>query len=246
MSSKRNLAAAVIAALAATSMTANADNATEEKTTVGGKAFIDLTNIQQESDGVDTAATGTGVDVKRFYLSVSHTFDDMWSANVTSDFNYVSNDAETQLYIKKAYLQMKISDGFVARIGSADLPWVPFVEDLYGYRYVENVLVDRLKSARSADWGVHAGGQVLRRAVQLCRIRNQRQRLQEPDADEKCRHRGPIRSVSGQGTYLCGRLLLRQARQGCRGRHTDWAHGDPVHGARCLRRSEIPRRRGIF
>lgn len=158
MSSKRNLAAAVIAALAATSMTANADNATEEKTTVGGKAFIDLTNIQQESDGVDTAATGTGVDVKRFYLSVSHTFDDMWSANVTSDFNYVSNDAETQLYIKKAYLQMKISDGFVARIGSADLPWVPFVEDLYGYRYVENVLVDRLKFGTSADWGVHAGG----------------------------------------------------------------------------------------
>ncbi|MGH8314638.1 MAG: porin [Steroidobacterales bacterium] len=140
------------------SMTANADNATEEKTTVGGKAFLDLTNIKQDSDGVDTAATGTGIDVKRFYLSVSHSFDDTWSANVTSDFNYVSNDSETQIYIKKAYLQFKASDAFVARLGSADLPWVPFVEDLYGYRYVENVLVDRLKFGTSADWGVHAGG----------------------------------------------------------------------------------------
>lgn len=158
MSPKRNLAAAVIAGMAAMSMTANADNATEEKTTVGGKAFLDLTNIGQDSDGIDTAAKGTGIDVKRFYLSVTHSFDDMWSANVTSDFNYVSNDSETQIFIKKAYLQAKISDAFVARLGSADLPWVPFVEDLYGYRYVENVLVDRLKFGTSADWGVHAGG----------------------------------------------------------------------------------------
>jgi hypothetical protein len=158
MSPKQNLATAVIVALAAMSMTARADTATEEKTTVGGKAFLDLTNIQQDSDGVDSAAKGTGIDVKRFYLSVGHTFDDTWSANVTSDFNYVSNDGETQIFIKKAYLQAKLSDAFVARLGSADLPWVPFVEDLYGYRYVENVLVDRLKFGTSADWGLHAGG----------------------------------------------------------------------------------------
>jgi len=38
------------------------------------------------------------------------------------------------------------------------LPWVPFVEGLYGYRFVENVLVDRTKYGTSADWGVHIGG----------------------------------------------------------------------------------------
>ncbi|HEU4593171.1 MAG TPA: porin, partial [Steroidobacteraceae bacterium] len=96
--------------------------------------------------------------VKRFYLGVTHTFDDVWSANVTSDFNYVSNDGETQIYVKKAYVQARLSDAFVVRAGSADLPWVPFVEDLYGFRYVENVIVDRLKFGTSADWGVHAGG----------------------------------------------------------------------------------------
>src|SRR5262249_8696258 len=51
-------------------------------------------------------------------------------------------------------------DAFVARLGSADLPWVPFVEDIYGLRYVENVLIDRLKFGTSADWGLHAGGKV--------------------------------------------------------------------------------------
>ena len=155
---KQNLAAAVAVAMAAISLTANAD--TEEKTSVGGKAYLDLTNIDQQSDGVDTAAKGTGADVKRFYLSVGHTFDDVWSANVTSDFTYISNDGATQIYIKKAYLQAKLSDAFTARLGSADLPWVPFVEDLYGYRYVENVLVDRLKFGTSADWGLHAGGKL--------------------------------------------------------------------------------------
>ncbi len=161
MSPKQNLAAAVLAGIAAISMTARADNAPEEKTTVSGKAYLDLTNIRQDSDGVDSAATGTGVDVKRFYLGVTHTFDDVWSANVTSDFNFVSNDSQTQIFIKKAYLQAKLSDAFVARLGSADLPWVPFVEDLYGYRYVENVLVDRLKFGTSADWGLHAGGKFM-------------------------------------------------------------------------------------
>jgi len=129
-----------------------------EKTTISGKAFIDLTNIDQTLDGVKTAASGTGLDVKRFYLGIDHVFDQTWSANVTTDFNYVGNDGETQVYIKKAYLQGHFGDAFVVRAGSADLPWVPFVENLYGYRYVENVLVDHLKFGTSADWGLHAGG----------------------------------------------------------------------------------------
>ena len=133
----------------------------DSDTVVGGKAFFDFTNLNQQSDGNKTDASGTGVDVKRFYLSVTHDFDKVWSANVTSDFNYVSNDGQTQIYIKKVYVQAKISDAFAARLGSADLPWVPFVEGLYGYRFVENVLVDRLKFGTSADWGVHAYGKLL-------------------------------------------------------------------------------------
>ncbi len=109
----------------------------EESTIVSGRMFADFTHLDLENDGVDSAANGTGIDVKRFYLGVTHNFDDIWSANITTDFNYVSNDSESQIFIKKAYLQAKLSDAFIGRLGSADLPWVPFVEDLYGYRYVE-------------------------------------------------------------------------------------------------------------
>jgi len=137
-----------------------ASAADEESTTLNGKMFVDLTNIDLKNDSVKTAASGTGVDVKRFYLGATHTFDKVWSVNVTTDFNYVSNDSQTQVFIKKAFVQAKLSDAFFGRLGSADLPWVPFVEDLYAYRYVENVIIDRLKFGTSADWGLHGGGKV--------------------------------------------------------------------------------------
>jgi hypothetical protein len=60
--------------------------------------------------------------------------------------------------VKKAYLQATLAREFYVRVGSADLPWVPFVEGIYGYRFVENVMVDRDKFGTSADWGVHIGG----------------------------------------------------------------------------------------
>lgn len=149
----------MIACAAAVAATANAADSVE-KTTVGGRAYIDLSSITQDSNGKNTDATGTGLDVKRFYLILDHVFDPMWSANLTTDFNYSSTTSETQVFIKKAYVQAKISDAFVVRAGSTDLPWVPFVEGLYGYRYVENVLIDHLKFGTSADWGVHASGKI--------------------------------------------------------------------------------------
>lgn len=156
---KQMLSATVAAACLGLSI--GAAGAEENTTSIGGKAYFDLTNIDQKSDGTKTPSSGLGVDVKRFYFSVSHGFDDMWSANLTTDFNYVSGDSETQVFVKKAYVQAKFSDAAVVRAGSADLPWVPFVEDLYHYRYVENTLIDRLKFGTSADWGVHFGGKVM-------------------------------------------------------------------------------------
>lgn len=131
---------------------------TVNDTGLSGKIFADVTGISQTSHGVKTNATGTGIDVKRFYLSATHQFDDTWSANLTTDFNYVSNDGETNLFVKKAYLQGKYSDAAIFRIGSADMPWIPYVENYYGFRYVENTLTDKLKYANSADWGLHLGG----------------------------------------------------------------------------------------
>ena len=128
-------------------------------TRFSGKMFFDFSNIDQKnSDTGKTDASGTGLDVKRFYLGVDHQFNVFWSANLTTDFNYVSSDGETNLFVKKAYVQGKFDQAAVLRIGSADMPWIPFVESYYGFRYVENTLTDRLKYANSADWGLHLGG----------------------------------------------------------------------------------------
>lgn len=152
---------------ACVSMSLTAVAADNGKTTVGGKAYLDITNIDQSSDGKKIDPSGIGADGKRFYLGVNHVFDDMFSANLTTDFKYDSGKAQaTQLYVKKAYLQAKFSDAAVLRIGSADLPWVPFAEHMYGYRYVENVLIDRLKFGTSADWGLHLKGKLINNTVQ--------------------------------------------------------------------------------
>ncbi|TAL90564.1 MAG: carbohydrate porin, partial [Rhodanobacter sp.] len=130
-----------------------------DDTTIGGKMYFDYTNIDQKNSLTGkTNASGTGIDVKRFYLGVTHQFSDIWSANLTTDFNYVSNDGETNLFVKKAYVQGKFDQAAVLRIGSADMPWIPFVENYYGFRYVENTLTDRLKYANSADWGINLSG----------------------------------------------------------------------------------------
>ncbi|HEX7370258.1 MAG TPA: porin [Rhodanobacteraceae bacterium] len=141
---------------AQTSATSHANWA--DDTRVSGTMFVDFTNLDQTSHGTKTDASGTGLDVKRFYLSIDHQFNDVWSANLTTDFNYVGNDGETQLFVKKAYVQGAFSKLATLRVGSANMPWIPFVEDWYGYRFVENTLVDREHFGNSADWGMHLFG----------------------------------------------------------------------------------------
>jgi len=152
---KQILAAALLTGSAAGPVAMAADT---PSTTIGSTVYLDFSHISQTSNGEDTAAAGTGFEVKRGYLIVNHTFNGIWSANVTTDFRYTS--ADTEIYVKKAYLQAKFTDALVLRLGSEDTPWVPFEEALYGYRYVENVLIDRLKYGTSADWGLNASGRL--------------------------------------------------------------------------------------
>jgi hypothetical protein len=129
-----------------------------QDTVVSGRVYYDITNIDQTANGAKNAVNGTGFDIKRFYLGVDHKFNDTYSADVTTDFQYNSTLGATELYIKKAYIQGKYSDAFTVRLGSADMPWIPYVEDLYGYRYFEKTITDGLGQATSADWGVHVLG----------------------------------------------------------------------------------------
>ena len=127
-------------------------------TKISGRMYYDLSYIEHERSGVRQDSSGPGFDIKRFYLGIDHRFDNTFSANITTDFTYDSNAGATQLFIKKAYLDMNFAPELDVRVGSTDLPWVPFVEGIYGYRYVEAILIDRTKFGTSADWGVHAKG----------------------------------------------------------------------------------------
>ena len=151
------------------SMSAGTALAAEDgSTTVGGQVFMDVSHIsqqQEQKDGSekDVPPTGTGFDVKRFYLSVDHQFNDIWSANLTTDAQFSSSTTAgsggvSEVFIKKLYLQAKIDDAFVVHAGSYTTPWAPFVESLYGYRWVEKTATDRLGFANTADWGVNASG----------------------------------------------------------------------------------------
>jgi hypothetical protein len=154
-------------------------------TKISGKMYADFTNLNAKFtpavgpaiNGGGNAANvnglgnaggnGTGLDVKRFYLIVDHKFDDMWSANLTTDMhlgrdgiNDTAGSARTDIFVKKAYVQATVAPELFIRAGAADMPWIPYVESLYGYRYIENTITDKIKVGNSSDWGVHAGGKV--------------------------------------------------------------------------------------
>ena len=154
-------------------------------TKISGRMYFDLTNVDSKSSGVKNPQEGFHFDVKRFYVGIDHQFNDVFSANVTTDFTYDTSQCDgiatttdpvtghltsatcsstgastSTVYIKKAYLQAKLADWAIFRAGSADMPWIPFAEDTYGYRYVENTLVDRFKEGNSADWGAYFLGSV--------------------------------------------------------------------------------------
>jgi len=134
-------------------------------TTISGKAYLNVSNINQTSTDLlgnktDSIQNGTQTELKRFYVGIDHKFNDVFSANITTDFRYNSGGTSNDVlvYVKKAYLQAKLNPAFTIRVGEADLPWVPFAEGVYGYRYIENTLIDRTKFGTSSDWGVHVLG----------------------------------------------------------------------------------------
>ena len=152
-------------------------------TTLGSQVFFDATNLSNQQNSnlptkVNVAPSGNGFDIKRLYLSVDHKFSEVWSANLTTDAQYLSTPSVvvnpapaapttvvtantggvTEVFVKKLYLQAKLNDALSLRLGSYNSPWVPFVESLYGYRWVEKTVTDRLGFANTADWGLNAGG----------------------------------------------------------------------------------------
>ena len=153
-------------------------------TSISGRMYFNFSNVTQKIDGKrttgGTAGNGTGFDIKRMYIGIDHTFSPIFSGNVTMDisnvvgstsnYNFNANSATAPanstalvgrgFYVKKAYLQAKLNPAFIIRAGAADLAWVPWIESQYGYRHIENTLIDRTGYGTSADWGIHVLGDI--------------------------------------------------------------------------------------
>jgi hypothetical protein len=153
-----------------------------DSTSVSGRMYFNFSNVDTKVNGAKPtgagSVNGTGFNIKRFYLGVDHTFSPIFAGNVTMDVsNVVGQTSNTNFtstgspagsnlpalvgkgfYIKKAYLQAKLDPAFIVRLGSADLPWIPYAENQYGYRHIENTVADRTNFGTSADWGIHVLG----------------------------------------------------------------------------------------
>jgi hypothetical protein len=181
---KKIITAAILSSCAGATTALAADLGAN--TTIGGEFFADFSHIQLQNETgpggakVDTPPAGIGLDVKRFYLIVDHRFDDVWAMEFNSDAQFTTaatttvstpgggttsaltsqttSGGATSLFIKKLYLEGNFAKAFNLHIGSYTSPWAPFVESVYGYRYIEKTSLDRLGFANTADWGLNATG----------------------------------------------------------------------------------------
>ena len=139
-------AALSIAALVATPLAVRAD------TSINGLVYADFTDKQNQdkATGAKSSDSGVGTDVKRFYFTVTHEFDSIWSAQFQTDIGD-QGARRYDVFVKKAYIKAKLDPLFQVLLGSANQPWIPYVDDITGFRYVEQSITDRLGFGNSAD-----------------------------------------------------------------------------------------------
>ena len=112
---------------------------------------------KDEATGIESADSGVGVDVKRTYFTFTHQFDKTFSALFQSDIGE-QGARRYDVFVKKAFVQAQITPMAVFRLGAADTAWIPYVEGVYGLRYIETTITDHLSFGASADWGFHITG----------------------------------------------------------------------------------------
>ncbi len=125
----------------------------------GIRVFADVSSRDNEdkATGIKSNDSGVGVDVKRTYFTFTHNFDKQWSAQFQSDIGD-QGARRYDVFVKKAFVQYAYKPTATFRLGAADTPWIPYVEGLYGLRYLEQTITDRLSFGSSAEWGFHVLG----------------------------------------------------------------------------------------
>ena len=129
------------------------------KSTFGIRVYADASSKSNKDNatGIKSSDSGEGVDVKRTYFTFTQQFDPVWSAVFQSDIGD-QGAKRYDVFVKKAYIQAQVAPMAAFRLGSADTAWIPYVESIYGLRYVEQTITDHLSFGASADWGFHITG----------------------------------------------------------------------------------------
>src|ERR1700730_2435231 len=115
MSLRRStIAAALLIAGLAHTLAVRAD------TSINGLVFADVSDKQNQdkANGVKSSDSGAGIDVKRFYFTVTHELDSVWSAQFQSDIGD-QGARRYDVFVKKAYVQAKLAPEAIFRLGSA-------------------------------------------------------------------------------------------------------------------------------
>lgn len=123
---------------------------------ISGKTYTDVSFRENVDKGANTRQKTTAFDMKRFYLGVGYKVSPVYSATFLTDIG--DQAGHYDVYVKNAFFQAKFAPAFMLRVGVGNNPWIPWVESIYGLRYVENTLIDRTHYGTSADWGLHALG----------------------------------------------------------------------------------------
>ncbi|WP_338468441.1 hypothetical protein RXV95_07795 [Novosphingobium sp. ZN18A2] len=126
-------------------------------TKVSGRMYFNVSSVSADDENGNNVEKDGGFQIKRFYVGIDHKFNNTLSGNITTDVRQIGGVGQT-LFIKKAFLQARFSKAAIVRLGSADMPWIPYVEGVYGYRHIENTITDLDHEGNSADWGVHVMG----------------------------------------------------------------------------------------
>ena len=99
------------------------------------------------------------VDLKRFWLNVDHRFDENWSVHLTTDVQWQRHKDPTDVLVRHLYVQRRLGDRHLLRLGNAPDTWILPMAQLNGYRYLDPGLVRMSGHGDPADWGVHLLGE---------------------------------------------------------------------------------------
>ncbi len=135
------------------------------KITLDGRAFVNF-NYHWTGDGF-TSTKGSQFNefnIERLYLGFA------WKLSESTKFRYLldagnlraagATDKPLFAITKLAYLEVAdvLYNGSFLRFGMQDNPWVPSVDDLWGYRFQGTNLSDRAGYLSGQDIGVSLGG----------------------------------------------------------------------------------------